>query len=104
MKRTFNKLVRDNIPRLIRESGRKCTFQILNEEEYQDALIDKIVEEVEEFRVTGNEEELADLYEALECLVNLKNYEPMHIDYLKLMRREARGSYSERILLKEVEE
>ena len=104
MKRIYNKLVRDNIPQLIKESGRDCTSRILNEKEYYDALLDKIVEEIEEYRISGNEEELADVYEVLDCLVQLKEYEPMHIDYLQLIRREKRGSFKDRVLLIDVED
>ena len=104
VRRTYNKLVRDNIPRLIGESGRRYSSRIMDEKEYHEALLNKIVEEIEEFRITDNEEELADIYEALDCLVLLKKYEPMHIDYLKLIKREARGSYKDRILLEEVED
>lgn len=104
MKRIYNKLVRDNIPQLIKESGRDCTSRILNEKEYYDALLDKIVEEIEEYRISDNEEELADVYEVLDCLVQLKEYEPMHIDYLQLIRREKRGSFKDRILLIDVED
>ena len=104
MKRSYNKLVRDKLPQLIKESGRECDSRILNKEEYYHALLDKIVEEVEEYRISGNEEELADIYEVLDCLVQLKEYEPMHIDYLQLIRREARGSYKDRILLIDVDD
>lgn len=104
MKRIYNKLVRDNIPQLIKESGRDCSSRILNEKEYYDALLDKIVEEIEEYRISGNEEELADVYEVLDCLVQLKEYEPMHIDYLQLIRREKRGSFKDRVLLIDVED
>jgi predicted house-cleaning noncanonical NTP pyrophosphatase (MazG superfamily) len=104
MKRAYNKLVRDNIPKLIEESGRNYSSRILEEKEYLDALLNKIVEEVEEFRARNNEEDIADIYEALDCLVLLKEYEQMHIDYLKLIRREARGSYKDRILLEEVDD
>lgn len=104
MNRSYNKLVRDKIPQLIEESGRSYTSRTLNEKEYFDALLDKIVEEIEEYRISDNEEELADVYEVLDCLVRLKEYEPMHIDYLQLIRREARGSYNDRILLIDVED
>lgn len=104
MKIAYNKLVRDRIPQLIEESGRKQTSRNLNEDEYYHALIDKVVEEIEEFRTGGIEEELADAYEALDCLVKLKGYEPMHIDYIRLIKREARGSFLDRILLEEVED
>lgn len=104
MKRVYNKLVRDNIPQLIEQSGREYTSRIMSEKEYYEALLNKIVEEIEEFRISDNEEEIADIYEALDCLVRLKEYEPMHIDYLKLIKREARGSYKDRVLLEEVED
>lgn len=104
MNRSYNKLVRDKIPQLIQESGRNCTSRILSDDEYYDALLDKIIEEIEEYRVSGNEEELADVYEVLDCLVALKEYEPMHLDYLQLIRREARGSFKERVLLIDVDD
>lgn len=100
----YNKLVRDRIPELIEESGRKQVSRKLNEEEYFHALIDKIIEEIEEFRESRLEEEVADVYEVLDCLVKLKGYEPLHLDYLRLIKREARGSFKDRILLEEVEE
>ena len=104
MKMKYNKLVRDRIHELIEESGRKQISRTLNEDEYEQALMDKIVEEIEEYRVSKNEEEIADIYEVLDCLVKLKDYEPMHIDYLRLIKREARGSFHKRILLEEVED
>jgi predicted house-cleaning noncanonical NTP pyrophosphatase (MazG superfamily) len=104
MNRSYNKLVRDKIPQLIEESGRRYTSRILDEKEYFDALIDKVIEEIEEYRVSGLEEEIADVYEALDCLVEFKEYEPMHLDYLQLIRKEARGSFKERVLLIDVED
>ncbi len=104
MKTTYNKLVRDRIPTLIEESGRKQKSRTMTEKEYHNALIDKVIEEMEEFREFDNEEEIADVYEALDCLVRLKDYEPMRIDYLRMKKREKQGSYNDRILLEEVEE
>ena len=104
MKRTYGRLVRDRVPQLIEESGGTATTRVLDESGYREALLDKIIDEVEEFRVTGNEEEIADIFELLDCLTELKGFEPMHIDYVKLIKREARGSYRERILLEEVED
>jgi len=104
MKKTYNKLVRDKIPELIKESGRKPTTKILNDEEYFKALIDKVIEEIEEYRESGNEEELADVFEVLDNIVKFKDYEPMHIDYLKMKKKEARGTFDQRIFLEEVED
>jgi predicted house-cleaning noncanonical NTP pyrophosphatase (MazG superfamily) len=104
MKITYNKLTRDNVPHLIEESGRKQISRIMNEAEYEEALINKVIEEIDEYRVSKNEEEIADIFEVLDCLIELKKYEPMHIDYLQLIKREARGSFKNRILLQEVED
>jgi predicted house-cleaning noncanonical NTP pyrophosphatase (MazG superfamily) len=104
MKNQFNKLVRDRIPALIEESGRTQRSRVMDEAEYRDALLNKVVEEIEEFRLKENEEEIADIYEALDCLVRLKGFEPMHIDYIQLVKREARGSYNDRILLIEADD
>lgn len=104
MKKQYNKLVRDNIPTMIHESGRKCKIRTLSDEDYREALLDKIVEEVEEFRVSSNEEELADIYEVVGSLVEFLGYEPMHIDYIKMKKKESQGPYKNRIFLEEVEE
>ena len=104
MNRSYDKLVRDRIPQLIKESGRNCNSRILEGREYFDALLDKIVEEIEEYRVSEKEEELADVYEVLDCIVQWKEYEPLHLDYLQLIRREERGSYQERVLLIDVDD
>ena len=104
MKKLYNKLVRDGVPQKIKESGRKCTTSTLSDEEYKEALLNKILEEVEEFRVSGAEEELADIYEVMDNLIEFLGYEPMHIDYLKMKKKDSRGSFKERVFLEQVEE
>ena len=70
----YNKLVRDRIPELIEESGRKQISRTLNEDEYEQALMDKIVEEIEEYRVSKNEEEIADIYNQYEVDKSPENF------------------------------
>ncbi len=104
MKKLYNKLVRDDVPQIIKESGRKCKTRTLSDDEFQEALLNKILEEVEEFRVSNSEEELADIYEVMDNLIEFLGYEPMHIDYLKMKKKESRGSFKERVFLEQVEE
>jgi predicted house-cleaning noncanonical NTP pyrophosphatase (MazG superfamily) len=104
VKQECNKLVRDKIPQIIEDSGRKQRSRILDEKEYFEALIDKVIEEIQEYREAGDEEELADVFEVLDCIVKFKDYEPMHLDYLRLRKRESRGSFKDRVFLEEVEE
>lgn len=104
MKKLYNKLVRDGVPQLIKESGRECKVRTLPDHEFQEALLNKIIEEVEGFRESQAEEELADIYEVMETLIDFLGFEPMHIDYLKMKKKDSRGSFVERVFLEEVEE
>ncbi|MFZ7120365.1 MAG: hypothetical protein ACOWWH_05380 [Eubacteriaceae bacterium] len=104
MSKSYNKLVRDGIPQIIKESGRKCDTRKLSDNEYNEALLNKVIEEIEEFRISNNEEELADIYEVLDALIKFKGFEPLHIDYLKMKKRKSRGSFNDKIFLEKVEE
>lgn len=41
MEKTYNKLVRDNIPEIIEKNGEKPFFRELNEQEYWEYLLKK---------------------------------------------------------------
>ena len=65
MEKVYNKLVRDKIPTIIKEDGRKCTLRILANEEYRQELNTKLKEEVNEYITDNNVEELADIVEVI---------------------------------------
>jgi Uncharacterized conserved protein len=46
--KVYNKLVRDKIPKIIEETGKKAVIHLLSEEEYLAALEAKLDEEVGE--------------------------------------------------------
>ena len=62
---TYNKLVRDRIPNTIRENGSRCMYHVATKEELQEAILNKLREEVEEFIEDPCVEELADVQEVL---------------------------------------
>lgn len=94
MKHEYNKLVRDKIPDIIRESGRSCDYKILSDAEVLDALKDKLIEKANIFAERPSEDEISDIYELIDAIVEKFDYEPMHIDYLKLQNKESKGTYS----------
>lgn len=94
MKHEYNKLVRDNIPNIIRESGRSCDSKILNNEEVLNALKDKLIEKASIFAERPSEDEISDIYELIDAIIEKFDYEPMHIDYLNLQNKETKGTYS----------
>jgi predicted house-cleaning noncanonical NTP pyrophosphatase (MazG superfamily) len=79
----YNKLVRDKIPELIESDGRKCVTHILSEKEYIAALETKLDEEVEEYQVDKNLEEMADVLEALRAICIARGYTLEELEQLR---------------------
>lgn len=73
------KLIRDNIPELIKESGEVCDYAVVqNDEFYISLLKDKLIEEVNEFlwaepTIERNLEELVDVITVIKALVAALN-------------------------------
>lgn len=76
----FQKLVRDNIPAIIEKNGETCVTRKLSDKEYEDALAEKLKEEVAELleaytakqrSVLDCAEEISDVMEVLYAFVNL---------------------------------
>ena len=95
----FNKLVRDRIPEIIRNSGKEPVVRILEGEEYTASLHQKLDEEVVEFHRDRNAQELADILEVVLTLADdlgisreqlIETYEQKHAQ---------RGGFSGRVFL-----
>ena len=73
MKISHNKLVRDRIPEIIRSAGQQPVTRVLDQGDYQVALLEKLAEEAREARQAPAEElpaELADVLEVLQAIAN----------------------------------
>jgi len=97
--KTFNKLIRDRIPEIISENGETPIVRILDEEEYERELNKKLQEEVGEYLVDGNIEELADIEEVLRALVTLKGVSFEDFDKMREKKCEKRGAFNNRVFL-----
>ncbi len=102
--KNYNKLVRDRIPEIIKEAGKTPITRILPEEEMESHLIQKLEEEVQEYKETRDFEELADLLEVIEALAKLRGEDLYSLERIKLDKREERGGFEEGILLETVED
>ncbi len=96
--KSYNKLVRDKIPEILQRKGVSYEKRIASPEEYKEELVKKLVEEVGEFTEAGDPEELADVLEVIEALRKLPEYGK--IEDLRLQKREERGGFDEKIILK----
>lgn len=102
-KRTiYNKLVRDRIPEIIRENDQDCYIEILSDEDYIQALHDKLIEEANEAANAEGDDlvkELADLYEVMNALMVVMQIKPDEIQERRKQRRLNRGGFEKKIRL-----
>lgn len=95
----YDKLVRDKILDFIRKDNREPVFHIADDKEYEEELVKKLGEEVEEFAESREKKEIADILEVIESICRLKGWTNEEIRQLKKQRAESRGGFRERIIL-----
>jgi len=95
----YNKLVRDNIPEIMIKNGARPVTRILSDEEYLKELNKKLQEELNEYLLDGNIEELADLEEVLLAILKVKNVSKTDFDNIRMMKVEKRGAFDKKIFL-----
>ena len=95
----YNKLVRDKIPEIIQENGGRAEIRVLSDEEYRRYLEMKLDEEVGEYHLEKNIEELADILEVLYALASSVGSSREELETVYNKKHEARGGFEKRILL-----
>ncbi len=98
----YNKLVRDNIPEIIEASGSTCETALLSQGDYLKMLEAKLDEELAEYHMEQNLEELADLLEVIYACAAAQGSSLEALEALRLQKRAERGGFEKRILLKSV--
>jgi predicted house-cleaning noncanonical NTP pyrophosphatase (MazG superfamily) len=98
----YNKLIRDNIPEIITQKGKKVITHIADEREYGKKLDEKLQEEVGEFLFAKTEEEFADILEVLDAIIEYRKLDQATIGKIKREKKEKRGRFEKRIILDEV--
>jgi len=98
----YNKLVRDKIPDIIKQTGKESLTHIAGEDEYKKKLYEKLKEEVDEFLEKGDNEELGDILEVIYAISELNNIEIEKIELLREKKAEERGRFKNHIILDEV--
>tara|TARA_B100000378_G_C17972890_1_gene387752 strand:+ start:262 stop:594 length:333 start_codon:yes stop_codon:yes gene_type:complete len=102
-KQTWNKLVRDNIPKILAAKQIEYSAISLETPEYKAALIDKLLEEACEVKNASDMkemvEELADLQEVLLAIYRVFELDQVEITEATERKRKEKGAFSERIYL-----
>lgn len=99
----YDKLVRDNIPEIIKNDGEIPITRILDDEEYFGYLLKKDGEELEEVRNADSKENVKkELADKLELIIAMANFYGFNLDDIILeadKKRERNGAFNKRILL-----
>ena len=101
-RKIYNKLVRDRIPEIIAAEGRDYATEIMEDAEYRQSLLAKLVEEAREVTEAEPDElikELADLYEVIDALLVAFNLDKDAILNIQQKRRDERGGFEGQIKL-----
>ncbi len=93
------------MPEIMAREGKKLQTHILTDDkEYIEALLRKLIEEIQEMRQGDNpKEKIAYLYEITDYLVGAYGFTKEEIDDIKKQRHEERGGFDKRLFLEGLE-
>jgi predicted house-cleaning noncanonical NTP pyrophosphatase (MazG superfamily) len=105
---TYNKLVRDKIPQIIKNKGKKLSTKVLKDVDYIKYLKVKAYEELDEYCAAQTDdealEELADLLEVIRALAKHHGSSIEEVEAVRIDKTEKRGGFEEKVFLIEVED
>lgn len=99
MSKDYGKLVRDNIPNIIKENGEIPNIEVLSNDRYLKELDRKLFEEMIEYEDSKELEEIADILEVLEAIVYARGYKFEDVLKIKEDKKFKRGGFNEKIFL-----
>lgn len=95
----YGKLVRDRIPDILESQGITHSVHLLEEVQYAQALVDKLREEVDEFCLDRQPEELADILEVILALAKNQGIGADELESIREAKRKERGGFEDRVFL-----
>ena len=103
LRRAYGKLVRDNIPDIIRAQGETPIISILAQDTYLESLHGKLREEVEEYLEEGDLSEICDILEVLHAILKARDIPFESVEAMRKEKAMRNGAFDKRIFLKAVE-
>jgi len=96
-------LVRDKIPEIIEKDGEKPIIHIAGDDEYEEALKNKLHEETTEFLENISLKEAGDMMEVMRAILALRGIDASKLEEERQKRLEERGGFEKRIILERTE-
>ncbi|WP_435359967.1 nucleoside triphosphate pyrophosphohydrolase [Haloarchaeobius sp. DFWS5] len=100
----YDKLVRDEIPTVIRENGQTPVTHRVEGAEYRRRLREKLVEEAREFETDPSPEELADVLTVVDAIRAAESFDDEAVARERREKRTARGGFDDGVVLEWVED
>ena len=100
--KVYNKLIRDKIPRIIEEGGKKAILEKVSGKKYLSLLHAKLAEELKVYLDSQRVEELADLVEVVYAILDHKEVSLQEFEDIRKQKVMERGAFQDKLLLKEV--
>ena len=104
MIKKYDKLVRDNIPSIIKESNKDCEIRIVIGEEKLQYLFKKLDEEIIEFKENKSLEELADVRQVLSSIATELNIKETELESFRAKKEKENGGFEKGIVLVSVKD
>jgi len=98
MREQYKKLVRDRVPSLLRDKGIKYETETLSQEEYRQALREKLMEEAQELADASEINlavEIADLLEVIDALMEAYGIKQEEVFLAQDEKRAEKGDFDE---------
>lgn len=106
MERKLHKLVRDNIPGQIKDSGRIPVTRLLEQNEFQVEAKKKLVEESQEVLSSKSRDELvgelADVLDVVSAIASSVGITQSEIEEVRRKKNEENGAFEKRIFLESI--
>lgn len=98
-----HKLVRDNIPKIIKADGLEVKSYVLSKKQYELALLNKVIEESMELASATSRaellEELSDTYEVLDALCSHHGISSNELTRVRIEKAQKKGAFRARIAI-----
>ncbi|MBI4015246.1 MAG: nucleoside triphosphate pyrophosphohydrolase [Candidatus Aenigmarchaeota archaeon] len=98
----LGKLVRDNMPEIMKRAGKEPVFKIVEGKEYWDKLKEKLEGEVMEFSANESKEEVADILEVVNAICEFRGFDMGEIERIRLKKLGERGGFRKGLVLEGV--
>ena len=105
---SYNKLIRDNIPKIIQKGDNSCIVEVLDEPRFMVELKKKLLEESKELSKASNRDEvineLADIQEVMDAIKLIYEISSDDVTRRQLEKAETNGKFEKRLYLVSVNE